>query len=102
MKSKVPYAFISRHKPTRDQEEIAAKAGIVLIPIGDMDAFTVDARDVDRAGPFAGVVIVHPAAAMRLQWAYIIGVFENAQRAGHGERPTFEAKALHLFDERSR
>jgi len=47
---------------------------------------------------FEGAVVVHPAAALRLARCFIIGVFENANRAPAGEKPQFEAKALHLFD----
>jgi hypothetical protein len=50
-----------------------------------------------RAG-FEGAVVVHPAAALRLAGCFIIGIFENANRAPAGEKPQFEAKALYLFD----
>ena len=92
------FAFISRHAPTPGQIALAEEQGIVLIPIGDRDAFTVSPSDIDAAGAFDGVVVVHPAAAMRLAPAFLVGVFENANRAPEGERPTFEAVALHIFN----
>ena len=47
---------------------------------------------------FEGVIVVHPAAAMRLCSSFVVGVFENANRSQAGEAPRFEAKALHLYD----
>jgi len=92
------FAFISRHAPTPGQIALAAEQGIALEPIGDLDAFTVQAGDIYAHGPFEGVVVVHPAAALRLAPTFIIGVFENGTRPGEGERPQFFAKSLHLFN----
>lgn len=92
------FAFISRHVPTQSQHDLAAAEGIELIHIGDADAFTVSPSFVDAAGAFEGVIVVHPAAAMRLCGRFVVGVFENANRAPVGERPQFEAVALHLYD----
>jgi len=92
------FAFISRHEPTPEQAVLAAEQGILLIPIGDCDAFNVTPSFVDEAGAFEGVVVVHPAAALRLAPTFIIGVFENGTRPGVGERPQFVAKALHLYN----
>jgi len=94
------FAFISRHEPTTEQAAIAAEQGIALHPIGDFDAFRITADDVDRATltRFDGVVVVHPAAAMRLCSEYAIGVFENANRAEVGEKPRFECKSFHVYD----
>jgi hypothetical protein len=91
------YAFISRHVPTTEQAELAAEKGIELVVVGDMDAFSVTPSDVASKGEFAGVVVVHPAAALRLNGAYSVGVFENGQRSQEGGKPTFFAKALHIF-----
>lgn len=91
------FAFISRHAPTQGQLALAASKGIDLISIGDMDAFHVQPSDVANKGDFDGVVVVHPAMALRLIEDYSVGVFENANRAPEGERPTFEAVGLHLF-----
>lgn len=101
-----PWAFISRHEPTKEQFKLAYEKGIELSWVGDMDAFTVDPDDVKEHFPdevwlnwedFDGVIVVHPAAALRLERHYKIGVFENANRAPEGERPQFYAKALHFF-----
>ncbi len=95
------FAFLSRHQPTTIQHELAALADVELVPVGDMDAFTVTLDDVRQLpGTFAGVVVVHPAAAMRLCSHYVIGVFENASRAAEGEKPVFTPVALHLYDRR--
>lgn len=91
------YAFISRHIPTADQFALAEKAGIVLEPIGDLDAFTVTPAQVADKGNFEGVIVVHPAAALRLQTHYAVGVFENGSRAQEGGKPQFFAQDLHLF-----
>lgn len=95
------FAFISRHIPTDGQGQLAADKGIELVHVGDADAFTVDPSFVDDHGAFEGVVVVHPAAALRLSGSFLVGVFENANRAPEGERPTFEAVALHLYDLRN-
>lgn len=97
------FAFISRHTPTAEQVKLAAEQGITLHAIGDADAFTVDLAFVHEAGyrldiSFEGVIVVHPAAALRLCPEFIIGVFENANRAPEGAPPSFSAKALHTFD----
>lgn len=91
------FAFISRHTPTPSQVAMAAEAGIELVSVGDMDAFTVCCADVDEFGHFDGVVVVHPAMALRLAPGYAVGVFENANRAPEGAKPQFEAQALHIF-----
>lgn len=96
------FAFISRHTPTAEQHALAAEQGITLSHIGDMDAFTVGVGSVHHAGAehgaFDGVIVVHPAAALRLAREFLVGVFENANRAPEGERPQFHAVALHLYD----
>jgi len=94
------FAFLSRHQPTAEQIALAADANIELIPIGDCDAFAVSPSFVDAAGPFAGVVVVHPATALRLASTFVIGVFQAAERPAVGEAPPDAPrfKALHLFD----
>lgn len=96
------FAFISRHTPTNGQLQLAADQGITLVQIGDRDAFTVNVTDLTGHpdGPFDGAVIVHPAAAMRLCGTFLIGVFENANRAPEGEKPSFEAVSFHIYDNR--
>jgi hypothetical protein len=50
---------------------------------------------------FDGVVVVHPAAAMRLSALSLIGVFENATRPAEGDSAIILlAKALHIYDMR--
>lgn len=89
------FAFISRHQPTTRQHELAAEQGITLHPVGDTDAFSIKTSDyVD----YDGVVVVHPAAALRLAPKFRVGIFENANRAPIGQPPQFEAVALHVFD----
>ena len=93
------FAFISRHQPTAEQHALAAERGDTLTHIGDADAFTVSAGFVHHHGPFEGVVVVHPAAALRLaRDGFVVGVFENANRAPVGEPPQFEAVAFRVFD----
>lgn len=103
------FAFISRHAPIPSQVEMAKNClshpecygdGIELVHVGDADAFSVSSSWVNALdqGPFIGVVVVHPAAALSLAPHFIIGVFENASRPAVDGKPQFEAKKLHLFD----
>lgn len=99
------FAFITRHQPTAEQVELASEQGITLHPIGDTDAFTISNSFVHEAGNrlnviFEGVIVVHPAAALRLCSEFLIGVFENANRAPEGEKPQFSALALRIYDMR--
>jgi hypothetical protein len=94
------FAFISRHEPTQEQAALAAHEGIALTHVGDADAFSVTEGWVFDKGPFEGVVVVHPAAAMRLCSTFVVGVFENENRAGLGEKPEFFAKSFQLYDMR--
>lgn len=92
------FAFISRHMPTDGQIAMAADQGIELVHVGDADAFTVSPSFVAAHGAFDGVVVVHPAAALRLAPSFLVGVFENANRAPVGEKPQFEAVSFHIFN----
>jgi len=99
------FAFISRHAPTSEQVALASEQGFTLHSIGDTDAFTVGNGFVHEAAArlditFEGVVVVHPAAALRLCSEFLVGVFENANRAPEGAAPQFSAKALHVYDMR--
>lgn len=86
-------AFISRHEPTETQFSLAKKAGFELIPVGDIDAFTGDIPN-----EYDAICVVNPALALRaLKFYNVVGVFENELRAKEGEKPTFSARALHLF-----
>lgn len=88
------FAFISRHTPTQDQVLMAQDKGIELVHVGDRDAFTVNPQEFQD---FEGVVVVHPAMAMRLCKLFKIGVFENGNRAAEGEKPQFYPKELHIY-----
>jgi hypothetical protein len=92
------FAFVSRHEPTDSQHKLAKEQGITLVPIGDLDAFSVAAEDLENYQYCDGVIVVHPAAALRLAKHYLIGVFKNANRSGANEPPRFEAESLHVFD----
>ena len=83
-------AFISRHTPTVDQYRLANEHGYTLIPVGDMDAFAVTSEKVETAagGKVDAVVVVHPAAALRLITMFDVGIFKNENRAPEGERPS--------------
>lgn len=92
------FVFISRHTPTADQLALASKAGIALLHVGDRDAFTLNAKEFAPDETISGMIVVHPAAAMKFLAAdYHVGIFENANRAPEGQKPTFEAVRLHLF-----
>jgi hypothetical protein len=108
-KKMAKFAFISRHAPTEGQIEMAkgfvnhpelGEGGIELIHVGDMDAFTVEVSAVNalESGPFVGVIVVHPAAALALAPFFLVGIFENATRTPVDGKPVFEAKELHIFD----
>ena len=92
------FAFITHHKPTARQIELAAEKDIELVPVGVTNNFTLDAEMLDQLGGFDGVVVHHPAAALRLSLDFPIGVFEDVNKAGLDEQPRFESKALHIYD----
>jgi hypothetical protein len=92
------FAFISRHQPTTSQYKLAEEQGITLVPVGDIDAFSVTAEDLGNYQYYDGVIVVHPAAALRLAPHYWIGVFKNANRARPDEPPKFEAESLEIYD----
>lgn len=94
------FAFITRHEPTPEQFSLAQELGIELVPVGDMDAFEVTPGMIHDIGDFEGVVVVHPAAALRLANDFVIGIFENANRAPEGEKPQFKAVRFHVYDYR--
>lgn len=89
------FAFVSRHQPTVGQLLIAAMGDVNLVPVGDRDAFSIDPAEFAQ---FDGVVVVHPAAAIKYFAAMTsVGVFANANRAREGQPPIFEAASLHIF-----
>ncbi len=91
-----PFAFISRHSPTKEQAGLAADLDIELIPVGDRDAFAFTIQDAeDLAKNYKGIICVHPLIAITALLAETaVGVFENANRAPVGEPPKFEASRL--------
>ncbi len=89
-------AFISRHQPPTEQVSIAATMGYKLVCVGDRDAFTLDPSEFKD---FFGAVVVHPAAALRLIRHMPVGIFENGLRSEEGGKPTFFARALHMYPE---
>lgn len=92
------FAFISRHEPTKEQLQMAFDQGILLDPIGDMDAFSVVPDHLKVFGDYDGVVVVHPAMALRLIDFFDVGVFENEMRPELGGKPSFSPKKLHVFN----
>lgn len=92
------FAFISRHEPTPEQHALADKQGVSLTHLGDMDAFTVGPGRVHEHGDFEGVVVVHPAAAMRLASVFLVGVFKNGTRPQADGKPQFFAEEFHIYD----
>jgi hypothetical protein len=89
-------AFITRHTPTPAQYKLASEQGFELDFVGDRDAFSFNPEEFQD---YDGVVVVHPWMALQAtRWVNFIGVFENANRAPEGERPSFEAVALHVME----
>jgi hypothetical protein len=85
------FAFISKYVPNERQIILAVEKGIELIHVGERDAFTCERGEFAH---YDGVVVMHPAAALRLLHANnTIGVFENASYYG-----SFVPIKLHLFD----
>ena len=95
------FLFCSRHAITPEQHALALKAGITLHQGTDLDAFAAN-HDLIKAvcdqGVFEGVIVVHPALALKFSTAYRVGVFENANRAPEGAPPSFQAVGLEVFD----
>lgn len=88
-------AFVTRHSPTDQQRQLAKEQGYDLVWVGDRDAFTINPLEFEK---YDAVAVVHAASAMRLLTSgFVVGIFENANRAPEGEKPTFEAVALHIY-----
>lgn len=99
------YWFVSRHEPTDDQHRLVNGN---LVKVDDINAFDKNAVNelVRKASEenVDGFIVVNPALALNIAAAAferkeftVIGVFENANRAPEGQKPTFEAKALHWW-----
>ncbi len=92
------FAFISRHTPTKEQLDLATEQGIDMTYIGDADAFSVDPDFVRGRGDFVGVIVVHPAAALRLASSFLVGVFEHGYLVEVAGKPRFYATSLQIYD----
>lgn len=89
------FYFVSRHQPTADQINLAAEQGISLVLFGDVDAFSWSGDDLPA--DCDGVVCVHPLVALTAAAkGFPVGVFENANRAPEGEKPSFQAVRLEV------
>jgi hypothetical protein len=92
------FAFISRHLPTQEQIDLAIAKSIELVHVGDMDAFNWEMEKNRVLGHYDGVIVVHAWLALQCANRFdYVGVFENANRAPEGEKPSFYAKALHVM-----
>jgi len=89
-------AFISRHKPTAEQEALARQKGYELVHLGDRDGFSADFSDLES---YDAVSVVHAAAALRvLPYCQIVGIWENGRRPGPDGKPEFYPVALHVYE----
>ena len=91
--------FISRHRPTEAQCRLAAQAGYEIVHVGDVNAFDRGAvrslLDAHQYDDYPCVACVHPLIAMEaLLDNRHVAVFENANRAPEGEKPSFEAVGI--------
>ena len=93
------FAVISRHAPTASQINVAEEQGIALVPVGDVDAFTIEEGELgDLLEGYNGVVVAHAALALRCSRIGLeVGVFQNLNRAALGAPPQFEAGRLAVF-----
>ena len=93
------FVFLSRHAATQEQMELAAAQNIELVQASDVDAFNWDvAKFQDEYPDAVGVVCVHPIIALKAHHSGLyVGIFENANRAPEGEKPSFFAKSLVLW-----
>ena len=98
--------FVSRHKPTDEQIEVARDQDCGLFHIGDCDAFSITPEWIEERIPVGVnkdrviVAVVHPAAALRLSGKYRIAVFHNSNRAPEGEKPQFYCDEMYVYDNR--
>lgn len=88
------FLFISRHRPTLDQINLADEQGIILITVDDLDAFSdnlyTDLASLVEKHKAHGVVAMHPLIALAaVEQGLCFGSFRNANRAPVGEKPQF-------------
>ena len=95
--------FISRHALSESQHALLNKACFVGEDMQDFDAFASESelkqlvktlRDAD----VKMVITVHQLLALRLSKDFLIGTFNNVNRAKIGERPDFETTQLVIVD----
>jgi hypothetical protein len=95
------FAIFSKYAPTPEQINLAKAKGADLVSINrEFDGFKITPADVKPFGSFDGVVVVHPAAAMQLCEEYLIGIFQNRNDAGPGERRALTATSFRIWDQR--
>jgi hypothetical protein len=93
------YAFISRHTPTPEQEEIVRRdLEGELVHVGDINAFNCSNELYALRQQYKGVIVVHAAMALQAyEMGFLVGVFQNANRAPEGAVPTFTPLCVHLW-----
>lgn len=95
------FAIFSRYAPTPAQINLARAKDVELVSINsEYDGFSITPAQVAAHGTFDGVVVVHPAAAMQLCDQYLIGIFQNRNDAGPGERRALTATKFSYWDKR--
>ena len=92
-------AFVSRHQPNSDQIKLATKAGFILVPVGDVDAFD-DLAIFAAIQPYHAVCGVHPlvaieACAHKKTWLQ----FNNVKRSAEGEPVEFGCSLLRVIED---
>ena len=93
------YAFISRHVPSPEQIEIVKNdLQGELVHVGDMNAFDCTSALYALRQEYSAVIVVHAALALQaFDMGFIVGVFENGNRAPEGAPPTFTPVKVHLW-----
>jgi hypothetical protein len=91
--------FVSRHAPSAKQVKLAEMAGYRLVDAGDLDAFAEDMPaklELMASYEECAIACVHPLIMAVACQLGKVGVFENANRAPEGEKPSFEAVSLRM------
>lgn len=92
------FAFVSRHEPTNQQRETAARMNVDLEWVGDKDGFALSAEDLYDLAKYRGVIAVHAGMVAELMSrGFTVGVFQNVARPADGDRPSFEPGKLHVW-----
>jgi hypothetical protein len=95
--------FISRHALSESQHTLLAKAGFVGEDMQDFDAFASEAElkqlvQILHDADAKMVITVHQLLALRLSSEFLVGTFNNVNRAKIGEKPDFETTQLVIVD----